>query len=303
MMLPWPDETVVPHTAAERWCEPGSNRVLDFHGDPLKAGLAVFSDGNQHMALLDALKAFYDSNPGVADIFYATTPPGPLVSLLKTGSLRLGNLTLSVKPHVFISPPQVLDRPHDQGHIRVQHLLARNQGSVLLVRRDNTKGIRDVRDLMRADVRLFISNPDAEKVSHEGYRQTLERIAAARGLDMERFSRTVFGENAVRGRRIHHREAPEAVAAGVADAAIVYYHLALRYVRLFADVFDMIPLERPEEKPPTGPQSRNAAIHMGMVGGGGEWGASLMAFLQTRTVADIYFHHGLLHVLDIPQGR
>ena len=74
MLLQWPSETVLGEDLVESWDQAGSNRVLDFHGDPVKAGLIVFSDGNHHMALRDALKAFYGENPAVQDIFM---PPRP----------------------------------------------------------------------------------------------------------------------------------------------------------------------------------------------------------------------------------
>lgn len=299
MPLDWPDETVFPGAQTLKWTEPGSNLVLDFHGDPLKSDLVVFSDGNHHMALLPALQAFSAACPQVADIFYATTPPAPILALLRSGALRLGNLTLSVKPHLFLGPPHVLDRLQAEGFVRAHDLLARNQGSVLLVRRQNPKQITGVADLMRPDVRLFISNPDTETVSYTGYRQTLEGMAGLEGLARETFSQAVFGKSAVRGRCIHHREAPEAVAAGAADAAIVYYHLALRYTRLFADAFDFVPLGGTKTQPAPLKQNRTAEVHLGVVGDGGPWGARLAAFLKSREVADIYAGHGLRHVLDL----
>lgn len=293
MALEWPVETVLPHDQAESWCEPASNRVLDFHGDPSKAQLVVFSDGNHHMALLPAMKAFYKANPGVADIFYATTPPGPIIAMLKTGALKIGNLVLTIEPHVFISPPHVLAQLQADGLVRSHRLLARNQGSVLLIRNANPKDISGVKDLMRRDVRLFISNPDTETVSYRGYRQTLEAMAADQGIAVDAFAQAVFGHTVVWGRRVHHREAPEALASGNADVAIVYYHLALRYVRIFPDWFDYVPLGGTKTHPAPHPQNRIAAIHMGLVGQGGAWGERFLRFMHSPTVADIYARHGL----------
>ncbi len=293
MALNWPTETVLHENQAECWCESGSNRVLDFHGDPRKAKLVVFSDGNHHMALRDALKAFYDLNPEVEDIFYATTPPYPIVKLLQEGAIRLGNLTLSVRPHVFICPPEVMERLKKSGFIKQHVLLAQNQGSVLLIPRDNPKQIQTIQDLMRDDVHLFISNPDTEKTSYSGYRQTLEGLAENQGFDVDAFCDAVFGSTAVFGERIHHREAPEAVADGSADVAIVYYHLALRYTRIFPDLFDIIPLGGTKDKPMPPPENLIARIHMGLVGDDGDWGQAFMKFMQSDSVARIYEYHGL----------
>ena len=169
MKLQWPLETASGETTAFQWSQPGSNVVLDFHGDPLKAQLVVFSDGNHHMALMPSLRAFGERRPEVGEIFYATTPPGPLVSLLKTGALALGNLVLSLRPHLFISPPHVLERLQQAGLVASHCLLALNRGSVFLVRHGNPKAITDIADLMREDVRLFISNPEEESVRLDLY--------------------------------------------------------------------------------------------------------------------------------------
>ena len=128
-------------------------------------------------------------------------------------------------------------------------------------------------------------------------------MAYRAGIDPRQLAAAVFGPTAVRGERIHHREAPEAVAAGRADAAIVYYHLALRYVRIFPDIFDLVPLGGTASRPEPPQENCIAAIHMALVGDGGRWGAALMEFLLSRTVAAIYARHGLRHTLDIGDRR
>jgi ABC-type molybdate transport system substrate-binding protein len=302
MVLDWPSETVLAEDKIEQWYQPASNRVLDFHGDPIKANLVVFSDGNHHMALLQSLKAFYHEMPQVDDIFYATTPPYPIVKLLKAGAIVLGNLTISVRPHVFISPPDILNRLKTEGYLKQHQFLAQNWGSVLLISRDNPKQIESIQDLMRNDVRLFISNPETEKTSYFGYRLTLEGMAKRQGLDGEAFRRAVFGKTAVLGQRIHHREAPEAVVAGQADVAIVYYHLALRYTRIFPDQFDTIPLGGTKTVPEPPPENLIGKIHIGLINDGGRWGEQFVVFMKGETVARIYAQHGLQHRRDVRHG-
>jgi hypothetical protein len=212
----------------------------------------------------------------------------------------LGNLTISLRPHIFLSPPHVLDRLRADGMLRTHQLLARNQGSVLLIARGNPKKIESVGDLIREEVRLFISNPETETVSHEGYRRTLEEVAGRQGLDPAAFKQAVFGETAVYGQRIHHREAPEALSDGRADAAIVYFHLALRYTRIFPGLFDFLPLGGTRENPRPCAGNRIGKIHMSMIGDGGLYGRSFVEFMLSRAAADIYAGHGLCHVKDIP---
>jgi hypothetical protein len=70
-MLDWPEEIVASKGALPKWGHQGSNFCLDFHGDPVKAQVVVFSDGNHHMALLEALEFFQQQHSKVEDIFYA----------------------------------------------------------------------------------------------------------------------------------------------------------------------------------------------------------------------------------------
>ena len=90
-------------------------------------------------------------------------------------------------------------------------------------------------DLLRDDVIPFMSNPDTEAASYAVYRDTILETARLRGLDVRSLERRLSGDSGaiVFGERIHHREAPQAVAEGRADVAMVYYHLALRYARIF----------------------------------------------------------------------
>ena len=52
MKLNWPGEKVNRvQLESAAWFQPHSNYCLDFHGDPHQSELAVYSDGNHHMAL------------------------------------------------------------------------------------------------------------------------------------------------------------------------------------------------------------------------------------------------------------
>jgi hypothetical protein len=288
--LPWPPETGAPAPEGEpRFAQVASNFVLDFHGDPAQARLAVFSDGNHYMALEEALRAFSDATPESGEPFYTTTPPRVISELLASGALRIGNLRLSVRPHVFISPPAVLERLRAAGHVGVHAPLARNRGIVLLVRKGNPRGVRGLRELVRPDVRLFFSNPVTEKVSFDAYFETAKRVAAREGVPLDFVDghgglrpvpRLVFGEV------IHHREAPLAVSAGAADVALVFHHLGLRCQRAFPDRFDLVALGHETEHV-------RSETHIAPVGDGGAFGAAFVAFMRGAQAARIYERHGL----------
>ena len=232
--LPWPPEAArYPGDDVRPFMAPGSNIALDFHGDPATAGLAVFSDGNHHMALEAALQAFVAENPEVGDVFYTTTPPAPLVDALRGDGLLLGNLRISRKPDVFISPTNILESLADAGLVTRHVPFAESRGNVLLVRKGNPKSIRTVADLLSDEVTLTCSNPVNERASFEVYEEAMRCLARNSGVDEEPLidKLTNAGPRTVHSQVFHHRGVPTLIGSGPADAAIIYYPLALRYTR------------------------------------------------------------------------
>lgn len=299
--LDWPRETAGEGDAAGAgFIQPASNICLDFHGDPLRARLVVASDGNHHMALCDVLAAFLAAHPAVEDIFYSTTPPSVALQWLDRGHIDVGNLRLSARPHVLISPSTVLDQAVAGGHMEGYRPFMRSRGLALLVRKGNPKGIFGAGDLLRAGVRLFLSNPVKERVSHTVYRKGLKDLATAEGVALafpDDPSAPPDPAKLVLGAAIHHREAPQALAEGVADVAVVFYHLALRYQRIFPELFEFV-------QPPSwaeDPAGETGRTDCGLVGNGGAFGAALLVFLATDSVTQIYRAHGLEPVLSSPR--
>lgn len=291
--LHWPQETAGPGgTGNSSFVQAGSNLCLDFHGDPLRARLVVVSDGNHHMALRDALAAFLAENPAVEDVFYTTTPPRVALQLLSTGHLDIGNLRLAVKPHVMIGPPPVLDQAVTAGQMTTCGPFMRSRGAALLVLKGNPKGIFGTADLMRDGVKLFLSNPLTERHSYGIYRSALQRLAIAEGLApgfLDHAPGPPDRAKLIYGEAIHHREAPQALADGRADVAVVFYHLALRYQRIFPEHFDFVQPAAwlPDQEADMG------RTDCGLAGDGGAWGRSLLDFLATEAVTQIYRFHGL----------
>ena len=294
--LNWPEEMARPATPdAPHFNHVGSNICLDFHGDPVRAKLVVFSDGNHHMALEEVLRAFLVQNPAVEDIFYTTTPPRIAMQMLRAGCLTIGNLQLSMAPQIFISPPSVLDEVVREGHMTTHRKFMRSRGVVLLVNKDNPKKISSLRDLLRKEVKLFLSNPATEKVSYQIYTDCLRRLAGHESLTLDFLSHPPAQPDPAKlmyGESIHHREAPQAVVDGRADVALVFYHLALRYQRIFPELLDFVW--------PAGSLGEQACdindIHFGLIGDGGAWGKALYHFLLSDAVTEIYDSHGMQRV-------
>lgn len=286
--LNWPVEgSQAGDSNSNQWNQAGSNICLDFHGDPLAAKLVVFSDGNHHMALQACCKEFLKSNPTVNDIFYATTPPKVILDSVLQGGVLLGNLHLNVQPHVFISPGNILDKLVAQKRITSHQTFARSSGNVLLVKRGNPKSIKGISDLLRDDVRLTISNPITETASYEVYKQTLLDVALEKELDVSAFSDLIDKDStrAVFGESIHHREVPQTIYEGNADVAIVYYHLALRYSRIFPDDFEIVKIESKA--------NIYTDYHIGLMNDPGQWGEKFLNFMLSDEALELYKEHGL----------
>lgn len=297
--LNWPLEATFPSEPSQRWMQPESNICLDFHGDPITAGLTVFSDGNHHMALESCLQTFRLQHPEVVDIFYATTPPNVVVNLLTRGQLVLGNLTLSRLPNIFISPMGIMDRLQADGYVPSHQVFMQSRGNVLLVKKGNPKAIHSIADLLRKDVRLFISNPGTEKASYEVYAQSLLGLAEENGVSQESIKDLLSGSSArlVTGKRIHHREAPQYLFDDQADVAFIYYHLALRYTRIFPEHFEIVPMNNTKGnglkgEPDYSENNLCTNYHIGLVDGG-EWGKAFLDYIFTDEVTQLYVEHGL----------
>lgn len=286
--LDWPNEgSQEDYSNRNQWNQSDSNICLDFHGDPVAAKLVVFSDGNHHMALQACCEAFLKLNPAVIDIFYVTTPPKVILDSVLRGGVLLGNLHLNVQPHVFISPENIMDKLVAEKQITSHKAFSRSRGNVLLVKKGNPKGIKSIGDLLRDDVRLTISNPTTETASYDVYKQTLLDVALEKKLDVSAFSGlidkdsigTVFSES------IHHREVPQIIFEGNADVAIVYYHLALRYSRIFPDDFEVVKIESKANV--------YTDYHIGLMNDPGEWGEKFLDYMFSDEALALYKEHGL----------
>ena len=289
--LNWPIELATGFDRSLERYEQIESLRLDLHGDPTRAKLVVCSDGNHHMALEQTLQAFARAYPAVEEIFYTTTPPRIALQIMR-GGLQIGNFRLSVSPNVFISPPSVLDQLVAEGRMAGYRPFMRSRGVVLLVRKENPKAITGLADLLRKDVKLFLSNPITEKISYQIYTDCLRRLALHEGAMLDFLAHAPGQPNSeklIYGEAIHHREAPQAIADGRADAALVFYHLALRYQRIFPELFDFV-----WPSGSLGEQDCDVShFNCGLIGDGGEWGKKLVEFLMSDEVTEIYSAHGL----------
>lgn len=290
--LPWPAEYAGAPQSAACFSHAGSNLCLDFHGDPSRAGATVLSDGNHHMALEAALTEFVERHPEVREVFYTTTPPRVMTDIARAGAIRIGNVQLSIHPDIFIGPPRVLQGLVDAQLMHAHAPFMRSTGMVFLVQQGNPKKIHQVGDLLRDEVRLFLSNPETESVSHQAYKTCLSVLAARASISLPFLTHPAGQpdpQKLIYGECIHHREAPQAVADGRADVAMVYYHLALRYQRIFSEKLELVW--------PGGGDGHGVCepspYHCGLSVQHGQWGEALYQHLMSDDVTAVYRQHGL----------
>ncbi len=293
--LNWPLEAAWPGNDPDLyWNDGRHNCVLDFHGDLQRARLVVFSDGNHHMALQDCVQAFLEKYPKANDVFYLTLPPGLYNRILRSGALRMGNLRLSMQAHVLIGPDAALRTWLNNGRLKNITPFAHSLGNVLLVRKGNPKAVQGIADLYRDDIRIFISNPETEKASYMVYRDTLLALAKSSGLDRQVLKQRLAhpADGVIHGQHIHHRESPQALAADQVDVTPLYYHLALRYLTVFPDKFEIIDLPGVGLKPCT-PEQVITEYCIGALDDAGDYGELFVTFMRSEQAGAIYQRHGL----------
>jgi accessory colonization factor AcfC len=66
----------------------------------------------------------------------------------------------------------------------------------------------------------------------------------------------------------------------------VYYHLALRYTRIFPNDFELIELDSKTNV--------QTDYHIGLINDGGDWGKLFVDFMQSEKALTIYKEHGLM---------
>ena len=227
-------------------------------GAPLS--LAIFTEGNHLMVLLSddivgAFPAWAKSQPRYADldlenIVVVMLPQPVVVQMIRTGGIALGNLTLEVShrsgfyPDIVMAGPQPLREVRKLGAIEPQaRFFSRNRGPALLVRKGNPLGIRALTDIARTGARIALPNA-VEAAARTRYRAAIEGLIGKAACDAL-FAAEVPDFPGRLG--IVHRDLPEMVARGYADAAFTQYHLVSYWARIFPRHFELVPIADAEQ--------------------------------------------------------
>jgi len=289
--------------------EPTSNRINDIHSDVKDCDIVLSTSGNYHMALSEIwYDHFLKNNPRIGNWIYTTSPPVSFEHI-QSGELSAGNWRTGCRPDVAVGPIKLMNKLQDARLVKGDPIpFIQNQGNVLLVRAGNPKNIQTIWDLGRDDVRVVTSNPDSEPGSFGNYSKSIFNIALNDDSEASAdvlFNR-VFNNNNnkwVAGHRIHHREVPQAIKDGHADAGMMFYHLALYIKNRFPNDFDIVPLGGSVESPQPMAGNKVGTLYIARIKGRTRFGSYklreyLISKLLSDDFTDILHKHGLLRPAD-----
>ncbi len=233
--------------------EPTANRINDIHSNMTQCDIVLSTSGNYHMALSELwYNMFLPQQPKMGSWLYTTSPPISLEHA-KAGELSVGNWRTECAPTVAVGPKGVMIKLRAASLVQgAPEPIIQNQGNVLLVAKGNPKNIRTIADLARDDVVLVTSNPNTEPGSFGNYQQSIYNILRHSSSEQlaSQLTQKIFSDGKwVSGKRIHHREVPQIIADGDADAGMMFYHLARWVQQRFPAQFDIVPLGGTIKKP------------------------------------------------------
>ncbi|MEJ2313604.1 MAG: substrate-binding domain-containing protein [Nitrospirota bacterium] len=182
------------------------------------ADLVLFMAGNQFMVMDELLEKFREEHPRVRSVFYETLPPGLELRQILAGGAWLGDRMLTGHPDVYTAVSEEAMLKLKERALVADYRLYLHNRLVIMVAEGNPRGVRTVEDMARDDVR--VSEPgELEDIS----RHIADMYLQAGG---DALRRRVLEEKVSAGTThlttVHHRETPERIAGGLADAGPVW---------------------------------------------------------------------------------
>ena len=272
---PWntPPESKVMFTV------PGVDNVPDLFGDINDPQLVIFFAGNQFMCIDDLLATFKLKFPQYQRIFAETLPPGVLARQVLGGSITIGNMRITLKPDVYTAGKSYIDRLPELFTKTEPYAYNR---LAIMVQKENPKGVKSLKDLGRADVRVSMPNPEWEEIG--------KRIEEAFVMAGGEILRKSIMEEKVHDKstyltQIHHRETPMRIMYNQSDAAPVWYSEAY-YQKMINHPVELIEITENENISATyvAGELKNAPHKQAAI--------DFMRFLISETAKSIYRKYG-----------
>ena len=199
------------------------------------AGVVLWLAGNQFFAMDDVVAAFQRTAPGLS-VGLITLPPGLILAAIKAGGWRYGEVTYPGRPDVYASVNlghlQALKK---EGLMESYAIYMHNELQIM-VAKGNPKRLSGIRDLVRPGIRTSMPNPVNEGIMQFYARKVLERHAVWEQIAAGRECVSCQPTPNSWFTAVHHRETPDRIKAGTADAGIVWKTEVLEAVRDGAQV-------------------------------------------------------------------
>ena len=223
-------------------------------------GLAIFTEGNHFPVLLggEIVEPFRTWAHGdsryagldLENIVIVTLPQPMIVAMVRGQGIGLGNLTLEVSrrsgfyPDVVMGGAAPLSELYKAGVVGAEaHVFARNRGLSLLVGAGNPLTIHSIEDLKKPDVKIIMASAD-EPGARSQY------ISAFKAMLGEEATKSILVRETgmFPGRLgIQHRDVLHSLAAGEADAGIIFHHLARYFANAYPQVCAMVTVPGAEQ--------------------------------------------------------
>ncbi|MFP4587115.1 MAG: substrate-binding domain-containing protein [Desulfohalobiaceae bacterium] len=258
-----------------------------------QADLVLFMAGNQFMLMPDLVQAFQAEYPQVQSISYQTLPPVLELRQILAGGAVFRGRSYAVLPDVYSSVSlqamQILQEKDlvDPGECFVY---LHNKLS-LMVRIGNPKSILQVQDLGRHDVLVSQPNPEYEHIAQ----YTLRMYESAGGKEL---LRSIMQDKLAQGSTmlttVHHRETPNRLLQGKADAGPVWYTEVIQAQR---EGLELEGVQLPRELDQR--QSVDYYISRIKSGKNQENAQRFLEFIKSATASEIFRKYGFVDVFRL----
>jgi len=190
--------------------------------DSYKAELVLYLAGNQFMIMEELVKDFQSKNPSVKTVYVETIPPGQILKQITKGG-KINGKDTAKNPDVYASVNLGhLKKLKKAGTMSTFKIYIHNKLE-LMVAAGNPKGIKGPKDLGRDDLVQSHPNPLTEGIFKFYGAEMLRDMGLYEKVTANAKCKSCW---AIKGKtwftQRHHRETPERIEKGQADAGIVW---------------------------------------------------------------------------------
>ena len=210
----------------------GAEAMARMQGD---AGLLLWLAGNQFFAMDDVVRAFQNAHPGMS-VGLITLPPGLILAAIKAGGWTYGGVNYAGRPDVYASVNLGHLQALKKAGLMEQYATYMHNELQIMVAKGNPSRLKGVGDLVRPGVRTSMPNPVNEGIMQFYARKVLERHGVWQQISAGKECVSCQTTPANWFTAVHHRETPDRIKAGTADAGIVWKTEVLEAVRDGAQV-------------------------------------------------------------------